>query len=152
VIDRPGSVLTIREATPADSASIAELVSDLGYPSSESEMRARLVAIDADARYRTLVAQVGSTVEGVAGVRLGLHYERNGTYAQILVLAVRASHHRTGIGRALVEACESWAKSQGASVVIVTSGRQRTNAHRFYEALGYASTGLRFIKGLTSTV
>jgi hypothetical protein len=56
------SVFTIREATRADSTSIAELISELGYPTSESDMRARLAAIEPDTNYRTFVAQIAATV------------------------------------------------------------------------------------------
>jgi hypothetical protein len=58
-------VFTIRDATAADSSSIAGLISELGYPTTESDMRARLLSIDADTNYRTLVAQVATTVVGL---------------------------------------------------------------------------------------
>jgi GNAT superfamily N-acetyltransferase len=141
-------VLTIREAAGADSTSIAELLSELGYPTTELDMRARLAAIEADPNYRTFVVQVAETVVGVAGVGLAPFYERNGTYGRLLVLAVRGAHRRHGLGRALVEAAETRAASRGADVMVVNSGHHRKNAHQFYESIGYASTGLRFVKQL----
>jgi hypothetical protein len=62
------SVFTIRDATDADSSSIAGLISELGYPTTESDMRARLARIGADTDYRTFVAQVAATVVRRAGV------------------------------------------------------------------------------------
>jgi GNAT superfamily N-acetyltransferase len=146
------SVFIIRDATDADASSIAGLVSALGYPTSEPAMRARLTAIEADANYRTFVAQVAATVAGVAGVGLSPYYERNGTYARLLVLAVDERHRRTGLGRALVKAAEAWAASRGATAILVNSGHHRENAHLFYRAIGFTSTGLRFIKELRSAV
>jgi GNAT superfamily N-acetyltransferase len=144
------SVFTIREATIADALSIAGLMSELGYPTSEPDMRARLTAIEADGNYRTFVAQVAAAVAGVAGVGLSPYYERNGIYGRIAVLAVSEAYRRSGLGRALVNAAEAWAASHGASAMLVNTAHHRENAHQFYRGIGYTSTGLRFVKELTS--
>jgi len=141
-------VLTIRDATQADAASIALLMSELGYPTAESDMRERLAAIEADGNHRTLVAQVAGAVVGVAGVGLARYYERTGTYGRLLVLAVREGHRRTGLGRALVKSAEAWAASRGARAMLVNTAHHRESAHLFYAGIGYASTGLRFVKEL----
>lgn len=149
---KPRSVFTIRNANETDASSIAALISELGYPTSESDMRGRLAAIEADANYRTFVAQVGAAVVGVAGVGLAPYYERNGTYGRIAVLAIGGAHRRNGLGRALVDASEAWAAGRGATAMVVNTGHHRENAHEFYERIGYASTGLRFVKELRSAV
>lgn len=157
--DTPGSSMlsvdrafTIREATEADAPAIARLMSELGYPTSESDMRERLAIIQADANYHTFVADVAATVVGVSGVGLAPYYERNGTYARLLALAVSEAHRRNGLGRALVKAAEAWARARGARAMLVNTGHHRESAHRFYGAIGYASTGLRFVQELGSTV
>jgi len=43
-----------------------------------------------------------------------------------------------GIGAALVEAAEGWARHRGATEMIVRSRSARVRAHRFYERIGYA--------------
>lgn len=56
-------------------------------------------------------------------------------------LFVRGDHHRQGIGRSLVEHCESWCASQGSTVVRLAA---TLYAVPFYEAMGYRrSTGVR---------
>ena len=143
--------MTIREATIADASAIAGLITELGYPTQDSEMRARFTAIEADATYRTFVAQVASAVAGVAGVGLSPYYERNGIYGRILVLAVSEAHRGHGVGRALVAASEAWAVSRGAHAMLVNTAHHREHAHRFYTGIGYGSTGLRFVKELAGS-
>jgi GNAT superfamily N-acetyltransferase len=143
------SVYTIREATIADALSIAGLMTELGYPTAESDMRARFIAIEADGKHRTFVAQVAAIVAGVVGVGLSPFYERNGTYGRIVVLAVTEAYRRSGLGRALVNAAEAWAAGQGASAMLVNTAHHRESAHKFYCGIGYTSTGLRFVKELT---
>ncbi len=56
-------------------------------------------------------------------------------------LFVRGDHHRQGIGRRLVEHCETWCASQGATAISLAA---TLYAVPFYEAVGYKkSTGVR---------
>ena len=56
-------------------------------------------------------------------------------------LFVRASHHRQGIGRKLVEHCERWCASRGSNVIHLAA---TLYAVPFYQAVGYKrSTGIR---------
>lgn len=66
----------------------------------------------------------------------------------ILGLAVRESHRGMGIGKALMEAAENWAKEIGATGVRLNSGADRTNAHAFYCHIGYEAKKqqIRFLK------
>lgn len=52
-------------------------------------------------------------------------------------IAVFSGYHRQGIGRALLQAVENWAKETGASCVRLVSGAERTGAHGFYQRCGY---------------
>ena len=47
---------TIREAQPGDVAVLAQLLCELGYETTESEMEMRMERIATDERYRTFVA------------------------------------------------------------------------------------------------
>ena len=70
--------------------------------------------------------------------------------AAIAGLVVDRDHRRLGIGRALVDRAETWARDRGCSMVRLTSSATRNAAHRFYENLGYANikTQYSFIKPL----
>jgi GNAT superfamily N-acetyltransferase len=136
----------IREATLRDAAELADLVKQLGYATSPSEMKTRLEAILEDPDYHTLVADSGARLAGLVGVRLGRYYEKNGTFAQIAALVVREAERGTGVGALLLREAEAWAALRGAADVWVNSHRRRQEAHQFYEAHGYQSTGFRFRK------
>jgi ribosomal protein S18 acetylase RimI-like enzyme len=135
------SAVVIRPAAVTDFAAIARLVSELGYPTSPSQMQRRLEAILADHDYFTLAACEGEHVVGFVGTRVGPLYESDGQYGQIMALAVAATHHRRGVGQMLMQAAESQLVERGARELVVTSGNQRSGAHAFYESCGYTFTG-----------
>ena len=141
--------IAIREATVADSNQLAQLVSDLGYRTSSSQMHMRLASIVGDHDYQTLVACDGDEIVGFIGARVGPLYESDDLYGQIMVLAVTSVRQRGGIGRLLMEAAEANLIQRGARVLVVTSGNHRTDARAFYEKNGYTVTGRRFTKSLT---
>jgi GNAT superfamily N-acetyltransferase len=130
--------LTIRDATIDDSRAISQLMTELGYPTTEPAMRARLESIAADGLYGTFVAEEDGVVVGIAGVRTGRYYEKDGIYAHLLVLVVSSSCQGRGVGSRLAEAVERWSVSQGASAIVVNSALRRHEAHGFYERRGYA--------------
>ncbi len=149
--DRPGGALAdvaIRKAAVDDSEPVARLVSELGYPTSASQMQRRLDLILHDDDYQTLVAYEDRRVVGFVGTRVGPLYEDDGQYGQIMALAVAPAYQRRGIGRMLMRAAESALVDAGARVLVVTSGNHRAGAHAFYESCGYSFTGRRYKKSL----
>jgi GNAT superfamily N-acetyltransferase len=139
---------TIRDAVLSDAEPVAELITELGYPTTSEAMRERLAMILADPGYATFVAETGGRVVGVAGGALGLYYEKDGLYARLVVLTVSSGARGLGLGARLVEAIEAWASGRGAREVVVNSGLHRVEAHGFYERRGYSRTGFRFVKQL----
>ena len=136
----------------ADSARVAPLVSALGYPTSPEQMHRRLESILSDSDYLTIVACDGEDIVGFAGARVGLLYENDRCYGQIMALAVASDRQRQGVGRMLLQALESALMGREVSVLVVTSGNHRTGAHGFYERNGYTWTGRRYKKMVASLV
>jgi GNAT superfamily N-acetyltransferase len=64
-------------------------------------------------------------------------------------LVVDEAHRSRGIGARLLDHLEQVARDAGAGCVELDSGHQRTDAHRFYRALGYQDTSLKFHKDLS---
>ena len=68
----------------------------------------------------------------------GVHLLESPTsFAEIGGLVVHAAARRQGIGRRLMEAAEHWAGAHGYLDVRLRSGLHRTEAHAFYQAIGY---------------
>lgn len=57
--------------------------------------------------------------------------------AYIGELATTEGNESRGVGRALVEACEQWAREQGYSILTVSTGADNTRALKFYDYLGF---------------
>jgi GNAT superfamily N-acetyltransferase len=94
-----------------------------------------------------VVAESSGEVVGVAGVCVDHGVELD-AYGRITALAVDAKWRGRGVGKLLVQHVERWCREHGADRVTVTSGHHRPESHKFYKAIGYEATGLRFLKRL----
>jgi GNAT superfamily N-acetyltransferase len=139
---------TIRDAHDGDAAALALLATHMGYPTEEGAMRRRLARISARPDHRTLVAERGGRAVGFTGVMWGWGYNHDEPYARIVILSVEPDERGKGTGALLVAEAERWAREQGAASIHVTTALHREGAHRFYERIGYAQTGLRYYKKL----
>ncbi len=140
--------ITIRPATKDDAPGIARLVTQLGYPATQAEIESRLAPILAHPDYAMWVAEESGRVIGLTGVLVHLALEYDGFYGRLLGLVVEEAYRGQGIGRRLLDQTEQWLQERGVNKLTLTSGKQRTEAHKFYRRLGYAETGFRFGKSL----
>jgi GNAT superfamily N-acetyltransferase len=138
----------IREATEDDAEALADLLTQLGYPTTPEQAAARLGRILPDRAWTTLLVEEDGRVLGFGGIQVSPSYEHDTPVAKIVAMVVDASARRRGVGAELVSALEGRAAAAGAGKIVVTSASRRADAHAFYEKLGYARTGLRFGKEL----
>ncbi len=121
---------------------------ELGYETSNAEMRQRLESILTDPRFRTFVAEIDNTVCGMIGTLAHASHEHNDLSGKIIALVVSKKRRRGGIGRTLIAAAEKDFAKRKVTRVSLTTRFTREEAHQFYEALGYSRTGFRFAKNL----
>lgn len=146
---RMPDVITIRVAAPSDAPTLCELLEQLGYPATESEIPARLAAIASTPSAAAFVATNGfGEVVGLVTAHLIPSVHDNDPVAWLTTLVVLEDAREAGIGSALVRHVERWAVEKGARRISVTSGIQRRATHAFYEKRDYENTGLRFGKKL----
>ena len=141
--------LTIRVAELNDAAALAQLMGELGYATTESEMQRRMKKISTDERYRTFVAVLDGRVCGMIGTRTSLSYEHNDPGGRILAIAILGRMRRRGIGRRLIATAEKDFALRGIRRVALNTQLAREDAHKFYESLGYERNGWRFVKQLS---
>jgi GNAT superfamily N-acetyltransferase len=143
--------ITIRPAIAGDTPVLCELLHQLGYPASESEIPVRLEAIANFPRAAAFVATNGyGEVIGLATAHLFPSIHDTAVVAWLTTLVVLEDARGAGIGSGLVQHVERWAARNGAKRISVTSGLHRTATHDFYLKRDYENTGLRFSKKLVS--
>jgi len=126
--------MRIRPMTAADAPLVADLTTQLGYPSTAEEAAERLATLAG--RDAALVADAEGRVVGWVHVILVTSLVSD-LKADIGGLVVDEDHRSSGIGAALLAAAEAWARDQGASRMLVRSRIARERAHQFYERKGY---------------
>jgi len=136
----------IRAAAPDDCAHIAVLLSELGYPATEEFVRGRLAAIAPQQDGKVLVADLDAEVVGFVCLQIIPLFHLAEPLGRITTLVISSKFQRYGIGRRLVAKAEMLAWEHGCGAIELTSGDQRSNAHAFYEAVGYEQVSRRFIK------
>ena len=138
--------VSVREATAGDAEGLARLCTQLGYPADMAAMPARLGRLCEDSNARAFVAVQGSDLVGLVTIHLRDTLNHPTPIAQITLLVVDEARRSKGVGKALVSACEEFARQCGARRVAVTTALDRAGAHSFYERAGYRHTGRRYAK------
>jgi GNAT superfamily N-acetyltransferase len=143
--------MTLRVARLEDAHAIADLTRQLGYEVPVSTLSERLARLLPRSDQCFLVAELDGDVVGWVHVVVA-EYIDTGVYAQIGGLVVDRRQRNKGVGRLLMTRAEEWAHQQGCAAVRLWSSAIRTEAHRFYERLGYTNVKAQyaFVKSLNA--
>ena len=136
------AIPTIRSATVEDCAILAGLIGQLGYEVTTAAVAERLAAMEADGR-PVLVADLDGEVVGCLSTSVMRVLHRPAPVGRISMMVVDGAVRGRSIGAELVRAAERILVAAGCRLVEVTSNLARTDAHRFYERLGYERTSVR---------
>jgi GNAT superfamily N-acetyltransferase len=145
----------VRRAVAADVPRVVELLQqlsmdgglreDLGPPLPQRYYDA-FATIDADPSNDLLVADVEGKVVGTFQLTIIPSMRRGGIRtAMVEAVVVDARVRGHGMGEAMMQWAIDEAKRRGCGMLHLTSNKARTDAHRFYERLGFQKTheGLR---------
>jgi GNAT superfamily N-acetyltransferase len=131
------SGLAIRRARVEDAERLAGLATQLSYPSTPGQIAARLTPLIGQEEHAIFVTERDE--EGVVGwahvyVHRGIEMDPR---AELAGLVVDERHRGAGVGQALMQAVEAWARECGCGSVGLRSNVIRERAHEFYRRLGY---------------
>ncbi len=141
--------LIFRDATRADIADILELSYQgaaapglVPEPEPDSpETLAAFEAITRDPHHRLIVAECDGEMVGTIQITFLPGIANNGLWrGQLENVHVRADRRGRGHGEKMVRWAIARCREQGCAIVQLTSNKLRTDAHRFYERLGFVKS------------
>ena len=133
--------MALRPACEDDAAAVADLSTQLGYPTRPEEALARLRDLAGRSDDAVLVAEEEGTGRVIGWIHVcGVRRVESPPCAEIAGLVVDAAQRGQGTGAALVEAAAAWAGAHGYSTLRVRSNTVRERTHAFYERQGFART------------
>lgn len=140
--------IAIREIESKDYIFVSAIYRDvLGFLSITDETVSKTYEkMKGDSRYCTFVAEATGNVVGFVTVVETLAIDQPNGYIKVNGLAVLPEFQHRGIGKMLMERVERLAKERNISLIGLASGFQRTDAHKFYEHLGYQKLSFWFRK------
>ncbi|MCX5170173.1 GNAT family N-acetyltransferase [Streptomyces antibioticus] len=143
--------LEIRPATTEDVPAIVALLADdpLGArresPDDLTPYLTALERIGADPNQRLVVAEREGRVVGTLQLTIVPGLSRRGATRSIIEgVRVHADERGSGLGTRFIEWAIEESRRENCQLVQLTSDSTRTDAHRFYERLGFEATHLGF--------
>ncbi|MEV0038087.1 GNAT family N-acetyltransferase [Streptomyces sp. NPDC050804] len=145
------SDLEIRPAAPDDLPAIVAMLADdpLGAqresPDDLTPYIAAYERLARDPNQRLMVAARESRVVGTLQLTIVPGLSRRGALRSIIEgVRVHADERGSGLGTRFIEWAIDESRRQGCQLVQLTSDASRTDAHRFYERLGFSASHVGF--------
>ncbi|MEU9994651.1 GNAT family N-acetyltransferase [Streptomyces sp. NPDC050848] len=145
------SDLEIRPASTGDLPDIVAMLADdpLGAqresPDDLTPYTAAFERLARDPHQHLVVAVRGATVVGTLQLTIIPGLSRRGSTRSIIEgVRIHAQERGSGLGTQLIEWAVEESRRQDCQLVQLTSDATRTDAHRFYERLGFEATHLGF--------
>lgn len=142
--------VVLRRAVRADLAAIVALIAADQLGASRDGVRsaadmaayeAAFGVIDTDPAQLLVVAEADNRVVGTLQLTFIPGLARRGALrAQIEAVRVADSFRRDGLGSALLGWAIEEARRRGCALVQLTTDKSRTDAHRFYQRLGFIAS------------
>ena len=140
--------MAIRKLIEDDLASLAVLYQQFwGEVSSLEKMRATFQRLKGNPNYIFLVAERQNRLVGsVMGIICEELYGDCKPFIVVEDVIVDKHHRRLGIASSLMRELERYASESNCNYIIFVTESERTEAHRFYESLGYKSDAYKGFK------
>ncbi|GAA1501343.1 GNAT family N-acetyltransferase [Kitasatospora kazusensis] len=143
--------LTIRPAVRSDLPAIVAMLADdaLGAtresPDDLTPYQDAFARLAADPQQHVVVAERNGRAVGTLQLTVIPGLSRRGSTRTVIEgVRVDSTERGSGLGTELIEWAVEKSRSLGADLVQLTSDATRTDAHRFYERLGFTASHLGF--------
>ncbi|OIJ69314.1 GNAT family N-acetyltransferase [Streptomyces mangrovisoli] len=150
-LEGAGPDLVIRPAVATDVPAIVALLADdpLGAqresPDDPAPYLAAFQRIDADPNQHLVVAVRADQLIGTLQLTIVPGLSRRGATRSIIeAVRIHADERGSGLGSRFIEWAVAESRRQGCRLVQLTSDASRTDAHRFYERLGFTASHVGF--------
>jgi GNAT superfamily N-acetyltransferase len=127
----------IREMTAKDAEGVNTLSKQLGYPLSSEQTLQNINTVLQSKDHTAFVAQHEHKVVGWIGAAQAFMIEVL-PHCEINGLVIDEHYRGRGIGKLMIEKVKQWAKEKGNDKIGLRCNVKRTEAHLFYEHLGFA--------------
>jgi ribosomal protein S18 acetylase RimI-like enzyme len=141
--------MNIREAREEDVGRILELYREAGIEAEHGftpdEARQHFGVLRRYPSYRIFVAVVDGKIAGTYELLIMDNLAKRGRRSGVIEdVAVSPRYHGRGIGRSMMVHARERCKEAGCYKLVRSSGLQRTDAHDFYDAVGFERHGYSF--------
>lgn len=130
------SEFQIRQLFVSDAPQVSELARELGYDVSANDASLRIAGLAARRECAFAGVRDGSVVGWIHAADRRLLQEP--PVLEIGGLVVAEGSRGMGVGQRLVDAVNRWGKQRGHDKLFVRSNVTRSDAHGFYEELGFS--------------
>ncbi len=131
--------IIIRKVLPGDAEVITMLSIQLGYSISVEQTLQNINAVIKNNDYDAFVAVHENRVIGWIGVTYAIQIESS-PGCEIRGLVVDDQYRKQGVGKLLIEKAKQWGKEKGNNKLRLRANAKRTEAHLFYQRLGFQET------------
>lgn len=136
--------IKIRKVAMSDIKSLSPLIQQLGYPTTEENLIARIALYQHSENDKAWVAiDEQENIIGCIAVHVYDLFHSTERFGRIVSIVVKESHQRIGIGRRLIARAERYASQKNCSALELSCSLKRTKlgSQDFYSALGYTNDG-----------
>jgi GNAT superfamily N-acetyltransferase len=140
--------MILKEAHLNDSPLLSRLMEQLGYVTSESEVRAMIELYTSDPMKEVFVVKLDEVPIGCLALEILPVFHSGKKHMRIVSLVVDRPNRKKGVAGLLLAKAEELARERGCIFIELTSNERRLDAHGFYKNRGYSphSNTLYFLK------
>ena len=123
--------------TAKDATAVNTLSTQLGYPLSIEQTVQNITSVLQSKDHTAFVAEYENKIVGWIGASQAIMIEVM-PHCEINGLVIDEHHRGRGIGKLLIDKVKLWARDKGNNKIGLHCNIKRTEAHKFYEHMGFA--------------